>query len=288
MDFTKIVSPYNLRNSWIEIKMANEKKLSYAVRLVNDRWFLVASKLLLSNKTKYLQRQNTNSLVLKKNKIEFNTQLKVKIVERALANAIRICFNKEKLLKLHENRIHLVHKALKTVKAVGAKKTWGLHCCIDLVFNKINKKRLKNIFLAYTEKNLVWNEVSKLIKSKNVNLNNIEAEELIFKKRAQKTSKEMLANFLINIYLNELDIFIHRLKNQKPFNVFRYIRFENNFLLLVDGPKSFINKIYKQTSEFIKSNLHFRIKNIYFTNLNAGSISFLNFNIKLKNFHTQP
>jgi len=69
------------------------------------------------------------------------------------------------------------------------------------------------------------------------------------------------------------------------FNSLQYVRYADNFLIGVVGPRSLAFNIQKQIDTFIKSDLHLEIKQNKIVNRNEGSVKFLGFAIYLAKFH---
>lgn len=64
----------------------------------------------------------------------------------------------------------------------------------------------------------------------------------------------------------------------------QYVRYANNFLVGILGPKKFVISVQKQIDTYIKSNLHLEIKQNKIVNLNESSVQFLGFVIYFVKF----
>jgi len=71
-----------------------------------------------------------------------------------------------------------------------------------------------------------------------------------------------------------------------------YVRYANDFLIGVVGSRNFANKLQKDINQFIKANLHLKIKKDTIIHRNEGAVTFLGHLIKLqeyrKKYNTLP
>jgi len=68
-------------------------------------------------------------------------------------------------------------------------------------------------------------------------------------------------------------------------NSLQYVRYADDFLIGVVGPRSLALNIQKQIDTFIKSDLHLEVTQNKIVNRNEGSVKFLGFTIYLAKFH---
>jgi retron-type reverse transcriptase len=68
-------------------------------------------------------------------------------------------------------------------------------------------------------------------------------------------------------------------------NSLQYVRYADDFLIGVVGPRNLALSIQKQIDTFIKSDLHLEVKQNKIVNRNEGSVKFLGFRIYLAKFH---
>lgn len=65
----------------------------------------------------------------------------------------------------------------------------------------------------------------------------------------------------------------------------QYVRYADDFLIGIVGPKQFAEGIRKDINQFIKGNLHLEVKKDDLINRNEGGVKFLGFMIYLVNFN---
>lgn len=100
------------------------------------------------------------------------------------------------------------HSALKIIKEWSKNVVWLLDYGIKKVFDNVNKNRLKNIFLKYLNQPRIWLEMEKMMNAGIIDINFVwEIKEL------QQNS--ILASFLFNVYMTELDRFVTQLSSLK-------------------------------------------------------------------------
>jgi hypothetical protein len=69
-------------------------------------------------------------------------------------------------------------------------------------------------------------------------------------------------------------------QGNKIFNRMYYVRYADDYLIGVKGPKELANSIQKSVQDFLKSNLHFKLKEGELTHGRTNKVSFLGFDIK--------
>lgn len=72
--------------------------------------------------------------------------------------------------------------ALHLIKSWSTNINWFIKFDIIKTFDKINRNRLKNIFLKYCPDQRIWNEINKFIKAEIVNLKTTQSSDLVFLK----------------------------------------------------------------------------------------------------------
>lgn len=233
------------------------------------------------------------------------------------------------------------HGALQLIKNWPVNINWFIKFDIVKAFDKVNRNRLKNIFLKYCSDHRIWNEISKLMKAEIIDLKSDSSSGLGI------SQGSVLSPFLFNIYMTELDKFVESLqlkydvkspgsgkdsfvKNEfeqfaRQFRTKRglattvvecgapevvlalykkkraefykkhgssegedrtvrrvtYVRYADDFIVGVIGPRDFALKIATKIETFIKSDLHFRVHEVLLKAREEGAVKFLGFNIYL-------
>ena len=92
-------------------------------------------------------------------------------------------------------------------------------------------------------------------------------------------------DLVLALYKKEKTAFFKTYKfinsKNKTFFWIKYVRYVNDFILGIIGPRDFASKIAIAIENFIKSNLRFQIYNVIIKNCNSGAVKFLGFNIQL-------
>jgi retron-type reverse transcriptase len=70
------------------------------------------------------------------------------------------------------------------------------------------------------------------------------------------------------------------LQNNKVYHRLHYVRYADDYLIGIKGPKELARKIQKKVQDFLKSNLHFALKEGDLTHGRANTVKFLGFDIK--------
>lgn len=129
---------------------------------------------------------------------------------------------------------------------------------LSFLKKNINLKTTKNYnqFILQFSKNKIINTLSKY--------NSVKILELILEKKKKMYYTELRKNS--NSYFLE------------------YIRYTNNFLISINGPKKLAFQLQNQINKFIKSNLHLTIKHNKIINQSKSFFTFLDFKIYLNKF----
>jgi hypothetical protein len=233
------------------------------------------------------------------------------------------------------------HGALQLIKNWPVNINWFIKFDIVKAFDKVNRNRLKNIFLKYCADHRIWNEINKLMKAEIIGFKSNSSSDLGI------SQGSVLSPFLFNIYMTELDRFVESLqlkyevkssgsgkdpsvKNEfeqfaRQFRTKRglattlaergspeavlalykkkraefykkhgssagedrtvrritYVRYADDFIVGVTGPRDFALKIATKIETFIKSDLHFRVHDVLLKGRDEGAVKFLGFNIYL-------
>lgn len=352
---------------------------------INLRWFETTSIKLLNSsfiypkvRHVYIPKRDTH-----KKRFLILTSPRIKIIEKSILNALEPLFegkfkwkniNKEtydSIIKSNDKKTIVVknsagffmkkwevppvfsrfsfgfrpglsaHNALHVIKGWPTKLNWFVKFDIKKAFDNININRLENIFLKYCPDNRVWHELNKLIKAKIVNLETTTCNNLGI------SQGSVLSPFLFNVYMNELDKYIEKLKSisrtkelapktsndvKNKYEAFSrkfrtkcglattlvecgspemvvslykkeraafykehgtsfdedlflrrlvYVRYADDFLIGITGPRAFAQEISLKIQNFIKGNLQLSIHDFSLTSRDDGAVKFLGFNIYL-------
>jgi retron-type reverse transcriptase len=71
-------------------------------------------------------------------------------------------------------------------------------------------------------------------------------------------------------------------------NFLQYVRYADDFIIGVGGPRELASEIRKKIDTFLKCDLHLEVKKNAIINRNEGSVPFLGFLINLSNVHKKP
>lgn len=167
------------------------------------------------------------------------------------------------------NRKSFLISTLANIKGWDTNLKYFLVGNIYLSFNTINRRRLKNIFLKVVNNINLWNEIEKMI---NCNLINISDSSIYMKSNFLETS--LLASWLLDIYLNEFDLFLKGLIHNFSSKINVY-SFNKNF------SKKFCSDFLPLRLEY--SLYEHKILKFFFVNeYHFLNVSFLNNSLRLQ------
>lgn len=229
------------------------KTNSGSVNDLDLKWFEQTSQELIDGKFHYANRRRIK--IPKPNSMELRpitiSSLITKIVERALLNALEPFFegiwewemsSKEEINDLLQKKLiqqndykknkdgwfkkkwlqpqifhssshgfrknKSPHSALKTIKEWAKNVVWLLDYDIKKAFDNVHRNRLRNIFLKHINQPRVWEEIEKMMNSGIIDVS------LVFETKGVAQGS-VLSPFLFNIYMNEFDSFVGKLKQEK-------------------------------------------------------------------------
>jgi len=175
-----------------------------------------------------------------------------------------------------------IYSSLLDIKSWKKNTVWVLDYGVRKVFNHVFRKRLQNIFLSYLNDPHLWKEIQKMLRLS------------IFKPSScfdsiEVPQENVLAPFFFNLYMNELDKFVTKLKT----NIFKGI---DEFDLEANKEyNTLIDRFSIQRTTIVKDSSIINIKSIYkekkkayykkwATNLKYSTFNFLQYVRYANNF----
>jgi hypothetical protein len=236
--FEKAISVNALKKAWSMLKSKlNMSIFNSNIALLNkidNNWFIKTSAKLLKGIFKYPNKKQIYINKLNSNKKFISIyNPKIKIIEKALLNAIELQFDNsiirqnswiQKYNTLLNNNINYVvfhrniydfrsqkfaHYVLNNIKFWKINTTFLLDYEISKTFSNANQKYLKNLFNKQILDYRFWLEISKILKS-----GMFFELKYFFEKKNKKNQNSILCPFLFNLYMHELDKKIARLQKK--------------------------------------------------------------------------
>jgi hypothetical protein len=313
--------------SWSMLRLNIKFKIldKFISHPINHLWFDKTSFLIRKGSFVYKSFNFTASFVKK----HFFYYIKLKVIENAFFLLLKSSFP--------INFYTSVKCNLEIILSWDKGINFFININIIRSYSIINRNRLKNIFLKTFKDNRFWEELDKMFLCDFLNI----CSSSIYKKN-NILGFNVLSFFLLNIYLNELDVYIYDISitynsrinlvcfenfllkysenmcffllkfyplkfskflfyfksfnNVRDFNFsslfdfiyfsfkfnrsLSYVRYLHYFLLGVVGSKSFSIFIRDKIVSFLRSNLHFNVKNNFIISSVKDFIFFLGFSIK--------
>ncbi len=133
-----------------------------------------------------------------------------------------------------------IHKVISIIKSWDKRIKIFISPKLFILFKKINKNILRNIFLSKVKDNKVWGEIEKMIDLNILGISPLHVYNPI-------NLSNNLSTFLLNLYLSQLDIYLKKLCYSSNFN--KFLGFKPYFLDL----------FYKRSLNVIKSYIPLKI-----------------------------
>lgn len=225
----------------------------------------------------------------------FAADFKDRVVHHLLIDEIEEMYEKKFIYDVYNNRKNRgIHKAKKRVAGWMQSNPKGYYLQLDIkgffyhlnkdilykkLFRDIQKSKLKNkdniLWLAHT---LIYHDPTKnyIFKGNIKGLEVLPSHKTLFKipKNMGLPIGNLTSQFFANVYMNSFDHFVKR-----ELKVKRYIRYVDDFVLF-DNSKERLSKIYTEIEQYLKKELHLRLREDSKLSKNVDGLDFLGYIIR--------